>query len=71
VKVVLEKINHMSWGPYRREAVYVNSTRNLVLRQAFTLEMLSPKHRGKVLINYDESTFSEYNNTKMSWLPKG
>ena len=35
------------------------------------MEMISPRHKNKVLMNFDESTFSQAVSRWSSWLPKG
>ena len=57
----------MNWRRLRDRRPYENSPKNLVLRQAFALQLMSMKFDGKVVLNFDESTFTQLNNQMYSF----
>ena len=71
VKDVLKKDLDMTFGKARDQAININSTRNVLLRQAWALRFLKPDLNKKVILNVDESWIAQTDYRRMMWRVKG
>jgi len=62
---------HMSFRKVRKGPIYLNSDKNLILRQQAALKVLELLNMGKILINLDESWINETDFRRMKWRPPG
>jgi hypothetical protein len=61
----------MRWGKIANSDAYVNAQKNILLRQTFAAEFLTVMAAGKVIINFDKTTFQNTNSQNQSWIIKG
>ena len=59
------------WKAVRPQEIYVNSERNILLRQAFAVTLIDTLNAGKKLINIDESVIGASTSRKHSWENRG
>ena len=71
VQRVMKDQLHMRFRKVSKGPIYLNSTRNLVLRQQGAMKVLEAINRGKVLINIDETWINESDFRRMKWRAYG
>ena len=71
VQRIMKDQLHMRFRKVSKGPIYLNSTRNLVLRQQGAMKVLEAINRGKVLINIDETWINESDFRRMKWRAYG
>jgi len=61
----------MSFRRVRKGPIYLNSVRNLILRQQAAIKILELLNGSKILINIDETWINETDFRRMKWRPPG
>ena len=61
----------MSYCKIQKTAVHLNSVKNLVLRQQFSVQCLDIFRQDKIILNVDETWLGMTNFKQMKWRAKG
>lgn len=62
---------HFRWRRIKTQSPYVLSRKNFLLRQWFAIQLISQIEMGKIIVNFDESSFQTTYNKNYAWVEKG
>jgi len=71
VQKVMKNDLNMRFRKVTKAPLYLNSVRNMILRQQSAIKILEALEEGKILINMDETWLNEFDFRRMKWREYG